>query len=565
MSSSDPIEPTTMKTPAASPLKSSLRVRLTFWNVGVLAVALLLVAVLMVGMTQYWVAKSIDDELAMSGQRMNMPRQMVDPGGFGPRFGPLGNPLPGPRNGQGNRGPQSQPQDQKGQGNQTTVESGSAPNQGFDQRGDGPGNQGPQGNSPDGQAGQRPPRLPELDPNSFDPQGKRLYEIRRPRFLNDKGLSVDQNSNDVAWDRAAGIAAATKGHNIFSTVSVEDMTLRIISVPKRLQDGRTFVIQVASDLTALNTISRAQTTLLFILVPAAIVLAAAGGLILTRKALKPIEEVTTAAELIDESNLDQRLPVTGNDELGRLASKFNEMVARLDDAFHRQKQLLESQKRFTADASHELRTPLTRIKIATGNALDPSADDSDRIHGLQVIDQAADAMSHLVGQLLTIARNDTVVAPTDKTANVPDSLAKAVELAGLSGDPRLRIDSAPLKIQMDPDHLTQILTNLLSNASRHTPAKGKIQACLELDPPSLQISDSGEGISESDLPNLGKRFFRADTARNRNTGGNGLGLSIVDSILKMYGYSWTVTSHLGEGTTIRLTFVKCESPSPDSD
>ncbi len=481
----------------------SFRVRLTIWNVGILAFSLLAFAFGIITLTRQNVNQSINAELV---ERANQFSREISEG----------------------RGPM--------------------------------GNQNPNGNqlrNPDRE--QPKPRLPDLVSGDFDPQFRRLYELRRPRAFNKDGIARGPNSNPPL--DFISIKSIKPNQTLFSDIRLENVPVRVVTIQIQNANGDPEIVQVATDLTAIDRITNAQTVLLVLFVPLALALATIAGLFLTKTAFKPIQEMTQAAEEIDENRLDERLPIRGDDELSRLAKKFNEMVSRLQEAFQKQNTLLENQKQFTADASHELRTPLTRIRLATGNALDSNADTEDKDHALKVIDQATESMSHLVNQLLLLARQDANQENSEiKSQSLTQAIAKSTSNAGLENDPRLNIDlpSADIVAKINPEHFVQILTNLLANSARHTPKDKKINLNIQQtnNTIEIQVEDQGEGIPGQDLQKVTERFYRVDSSRHSASGGYGLGLPIVVALVKQYKGDFAIQSVLNEGTQVKISLPR---------
>jgi heavy metal sensor kinase len=245
-----------------------------------------------------------------------------------------------------------------------------------------------------------------------------------------------------------------------------------------------------------------------------------------------------------------RLP---DDEVGRLASTFDEMIARLDEAFRRQRQ-------FTADASHELRTPLTAIKGQTEVALQRDRDADTYREVLRKVNGEVDRMIRLIGSLLTLARADARQIPvsresvdlgrlvTDAVEQIrPAAVDKAIALnVSSNGDIRLRADQ---------DLILQLMLNLLDNSVKYTPRGGSIDlSCrAEGSHAEVTVADTGSGIPAEHLPHIFDRFYRVDKARTRAEGGAGLGLSISRWIAEAHGGTLRVESTPGRGSKFTLS------------
>ena len=312
------------------------------------------------------------------------------------------------------------------------------------------------------------------------------------------------------------------------------------------------VWQSTESLVATNQAVAQFTRSLLTMIPLAVLIAATGGMFLTGRALQPVRAATEAAEKIEASDLSQRLPISGKDEFARLATTFNGMLERLEAAFDRQ-------RRFVADASHEIKTPLTVIKANTSLALADPKIPADVRETLWEIDQATDRTTRIVQDMLLLARSDAEQLTIKKESVPIASLLREVAAEA----PRLREDAAKvivaapddLILSVDPHHLRRLLTNLLDNALRHTPASGTVtlSASGVNGVPTLSVVDTGEGIPTEHLPHLGERFYRVDASRVRSAGSTGLGLAIGRAIAEAHGGTLTVESSFGIGTTVEVS------------
>jgi signal transduction histidine kinase len=284
-----------------------------------------------------------------------------------------------------------------------------------------------------------------------------------------------------------------------------------------------------------------------------------GGLWLADRAMRPVHAITQAARTISETDLNRRLNLKGRDELAELANTFDGMLARLQAAFERQRQ-------FVADASHELRTPLTIVNLESSRALASKRSADEYQRALGVIRSENEFMSHLVGDLLTLARMDAGQMAMEKTPlDLSDIALEAVErLAPLAERKNVRLETGDLpevNIIGDRRYLLQMLSNLVENGIKYTGGAEKrvrVETGLEGDSAWVRVSDTGEGIPPEHLPHVFDRFYRVDKARSRGEdefqGGNGLGLSIVNWIVQAHGGEVRVESAPGAGATFEVRF-----------
>lgn len=418
--------------------------------------------------------------------------------------------------------------------------------------------------------------MPRATVPGFEMEGQR--EFRRPLFFNLAGKPTQFHPDDLPWDPAT-FASAVRGERVYSTVTVDGERVRVVSGPLRWNGKVVGVAQFAHPLGEQERLADSQTQTLFLLVPFAVVVAGLGGLMLTNRALRPLREATQAAAEIGAHDLSRRLKVTGKDEFADLARTFNGMIARLEEAFrslgsaHRKLEdaygkleaAYREQQRFTGDASHELRTPLTRIKGSTSLALCGPHDADSYREALEVADQAADVMSRIVQDLLLLARADAdQLVVRHEPVSVEVLLSRAICTFDEGAGPQISLELPPdpLEVSGDADHLTRVFVNLLENARRHTPPEGRITVSASRDQEHVRITvaDTGEGIPPEHLPRVAERFYRVDTVRTGGQGGTGLGLSICQSILHAHRGTMTITSEVGKGTTVAVRLPAASIP-----
>lgn len=284
----------------------------------------------------------------------------------------------------------------------------------------------------------------------------------------------------------------------------------------------------------------------------AVLLAGVGGWFLAGRTLKPVERITDIANGIGESDLSRRIDVATDDELGRLAKTLNGMIARLEQAFVKQRQ-------FVADASHELRTPLAVLQAESSLALEKTRDPEEYRRSLELVSQEVDYMSEIVGKLLVLARSDAGSEPINvQDVDVAGLLAElGQDLEALAQEKGLRLGLGPLDgltVRGDRVKLRQLFMNILDNAIRYTPAGGQVTvaAAREDEQAVITVVDTGVGIPEDQLPFIFDRFYRVDKVRTDGEGGTGLGLAIATSIARMHGGSIEVESRVGQGTIFRV-------------
>jgi two-component system sensor histidine kinase BaeS len=281
------------------------------------------------------------------------------------------------------------------------------------------------------------------------------------------------------------------------------------------------------------------------------------ALLLAYRFLKPIRGMTAAARQLAQGDLNQRVPVQGNDELATLGHTFNQMAISLQQAE-------QSRRAMTADIAHELRNPLA-VQRANLEAL------QDGIYpltpeNLEPILEQNRLLTHLVEDLRTLALAESGQLTLERApVNFPALVKSIIERFGPQADARQIVidlncaDSIPT-LSLDPFRIEQILGNLLSNALRYTPQNGRIHLDIQsyvrrnnTQMIQLDLHDSGPGIPEESLPHVFERFYRADRSRSRAEGGTGLGLAIARQLAEAHGGSLSAKNHPQGGAVFTMT------------
>jgi len=350
---------------------------------------------------------------------------------------------------------------------------------------------------------------------------------------------------------AASMAAAREGQPGFASLidPTEGDSVRMYTAPI-LENGRLIgVVQVAQTLNGVHASLQRLLSALLLGGPLLVLLAAFGGFLLASRTLAPIDHITLTARRISGENLSARLalPAT-NDEVGRLAATFDEMLARLEGAFRRERQ-------FTSDASHELRTPLAAMQVILGVVREQRRTPEDYEQALADLSEEVDRLRALAEGLLRLARGDTRQITVREDVNlsnvlcdVADSLRPLAEAKGLTIACNVP-DGIALK--GDSDALIRLFVNLIDNAVKFT-ERGAIDVSARADADGLfiTVSDTGIGIPPEHLPHIFERFYRVD--RSRSKGGAGLGLAIAQEIARAHGGALDVESTPGVGTTFAV-------------
>ncbi|WP_369832459.1 sensor histidine kinase [Mycobacterium sp. AT1] len=317
----------------------------------------------------------------------------------------------------------------------------------------------------------------------------------------------------------------------------------------------------------------------------ALIGAATAGLLVIRRQLAPLSRVTSAARDVatleldkGEVNLPSRIvevdPKGVNTEVGQLGTALNTMLDRVAGALSARHASETRVRQFVADASHELRTPLAAIRGYTELAQRKSRElPADVAHAMNRVESETGRMTHLVEDLLLLARLDSgralVREPVDVTRLVVDAVSDA-HIAGLDHDWALDLPEEPVVVVGDEARLQQVLVNLLANARIHTPAGTAVTTSLSQEGGTavLTVADDGPGIAADLLPEIFERFARGDSSRSRRTGApaasgsTGLGLAIVAAVVKAHDGTIEVRSEPGQTEFVVRLPVPPDSSQP---
>jgi heavy metal sensor kinase len=382
-------------------------------------------------------------------------------------------------------------------------------------------------------------------------------ELREHAEFNSRNDFSQIREGDGQWIyRSPGIEAldipAMTG-TVYANVRGGRKDYRVLHREVDLSDHH-YVLDVAADRSEYVEALEGLGSLLLLGVPTALLLAFLAGLWMSARALRPIQQITDTVREIDGRQLAVRLPIAGSgDELDVLSRTLNGMLDRLQQAFERI-------SRFTADASHELRTPLALIR---GNAemmrAESALTSTVESRALDILAEA-DRMHSLIQSLLELARCDDATSGSFEMVDPADLAARAYEVGQhLAEDKHIRFSIKEPKtifpVWGNYLALSRVLVILLDNAMQHTPAGGDVS--LEVTSSAkecrMELRDTGCGIDAVHLPNIFDRFYRADSSRNRATGGAGLGLSIAKEIVIAHGGTIGVESTPQRGSTFTVS------------
>jgi len=341
----------------------------------------------------------------------------------------------------------------------------------------------------------------------------------------------------------------------FTTVKFErDRLVRVMEGPGRVE-GRSVLLRVFRDQMEMRRTLGEIIKVSTLGFPLAVALAAIGGYLIATRSLRALDAMARQARRISSESLSQRLPNPNpNDELGRLATVFNETLARLEASF-------AELQRFTADASHELRSPLTALRAVGEVALRDGNDPVALRETIGSMLEEAQRLTDLVDALLMLARMDAAKADAARDevniASLLDEVRDQFELLANEKHQLITvICPGDVTVQADRTLLHLALVNLVHNAIQHGPADSQISitAVRNANKVDISVKDNGPGIAREYHEKIFERFFRVDKARSRARGGTGLGLAIAKQAVERNGGRITLEDNSPGGSVFRIQF-----------
>ena len=373
------------------------------------------------------------------------------------------------------------------------------------------------------------------------------------------GIGGDFNSNQIT-DYVKGLLpgqVAAFGAKPF-TVEAPGADFRVATTVLPSSLGSVIVAQSLNDFDKTTH----QISIVFLIIGGIVLLFIAfASRQVIKLSMKPLKKIEETAEQIAAGDLSARLENFEPDtEVGRLSTSLNTMLSRIEESFAARAQSEDKLRRFVADASHELRTPLTSIRGFAELHRQGAVPEGEKTKELiSRIEKESMRMGYLVEDLLLLARMDQsrelVLVDLDLSSLVTEAVTSA-QAAG-PDHPITSEIAHNIHTQGDADKVYQVVTNLLANARAHTPAGTAIHVSTysTKDGSYVSVADNGPGLSTEDQLHVFERFYRVDSSRQRSSDdGSGLGLSIVDEVMKAHGGAVSVASEPGKGATFTLHF-----------
>jgi two-component system heavy metal sensor histidine kinase CusS len=346
----------------------------------------------------------------------------------------------------------------------------------------------------------------------------------------------------------------------FSMNGTHGQSFRVTGAPAEVgsPSTRTDTIEIAIDVSQSDALLARYRRWFFAILLGAFAIFPLIGYRVARHGIRPVEEIANTARHISSTNLRERILPEGYPfELASLADTFNKMLDRLEESF-------EQISRFSADIAHDLRTPVNNIRGEAEVALARARTVDEYRDVLGSCLEEAVRLSHLISDLLFLAHAESPLSHVHReqvnVAEMLDGVREYYEASAEDGGISLTTAIAPEPViaELDRTLLQRAVGNLVSNAVAHTPAGGSIVLGTALGTGAdgstvrIEVSDTGEGIPPEALPKVFDRFYRVDASRSQASGGSGLGLSIVQSIMLLHGGNVEITSQVGQGTRVTL-------------
>ncbi len=358
------------------------------------------------------------------------------------------------------------------------------------------------------------------------------------------------------------LQSTLQGRAIFETVRFHDeIPIRLLSYPIRHGETLVNILRVGTSLQPEEEMLARLVFVLLIGSPLAVIVSMLGGWFLAGRALRPVDTITLTAQRIAGGDLTQRIETTSKDEIGRLASTFNDMIARLEASIRQIRQ-------FSADASHELRTPLTITKGETELALRKPRSPEVYREALESNLEEIDRMSRIVEELLLLSRADLGEVHVASDLVQLDTLVQEIQLQAMVLGKERHVETTlgkvePLQVLGDEWRLRELILNVVDNAVKYSWPQGTVQLGLTQHHgmARMTIQDHGIGMTPDEQRLVFDRFYRTDAARAHAQKGTGLGLSICKWIAEAHHGTIEVTSTFGQGScfTISLPLLPAAS------
>jgi heavy metal sensor kinase len=377
----------------------------------------------------------------------------------------------------------------------------------------------------------------------------RIFDAHGNPIASSRNIPTEHLNSRIFYDVKKG---ANHFENDYLDVNGRPSSFRIFTTPVMENKRLSYIVQVASPLAQLHAVLRNLSFSLLFLLPLTVLLTGLSGVFLVQLTLRPVDQMIETIHQITAENLKLRLKIPSTrDEIESLAKTFNQMIARLDEAFTTQRQFME-------DLSHELKTPLSVLKGELEVTLKKVRSTKEYETTLHSILEEVNRLAGIVENLLTLARFDAKTTTlhtqsVDLNVLIKDAV-ETIQVLAIQKNITLQWNTVHMAdIFADIHQLKRLVLNILDNAIKYTQPGGKISIDLrqEKDSAEIDITDTGIGIPESELPYIFNRFYRVD--KSRSSIGFGLGLSIAQSIALAHGGKIYVRANVPQGTIFTIS------------
>ncbi len=404
-----------------------------------------------------------------------------------------------------------------------------------------------------------PTHVHEMAPGTAAPSFARLDKFVQIVRMDGQAIARSVTLGNARLPTKSDLLARLQsGQTVFETVdNFGEEPVRMVSLPVEVA-GTRYAVQVAMSLEDAYAVLRTARLLFTGMAVSILVGVGLTGVVLTQRALRPIDRIVSRAREIGEGSLGERLPrPEQRDEIGRLVDTLNEMLGRIEESF-------EVQRHFTADAAHELQSPLSRLRTELEVTLRRHRDIAEYEDTLRSCLDKVERLSMLTRELLTLARLDAEHGRAAVSGTVPlGPLLEGVirRLASEAERRRVTIAVHPsttlsLSVRCAAGLADLVFTNVLDNAVKFSPPGGQVVVDAAAEGPEVvvAVSDAGPGIPADEIPRVFERFYRGRVARAKDTRGFGLGLAISRAVVENHGGQMSVESAAGSGSTFRIRF-----------
>ncbi|MDD3521074.1 MAG: HAMP domain-containing sensor histidine kinase [Actinomycetota bacterium] len=369
---------------------------------------------------------------------------------------------------------------------------------------------------------------------------------------------IATNSYFVIFDSSGKTSLASEIQPEIISLPIEKEQVRYVSVNNirwvvadtaiKIDDKTVGWVRVSRSLEFTMSLLKNLKIIIFVSIPFYILLASFGGFFLASRALRPIDRITKIAKEISKGDLSRRIKMkNSNDEVGRLADTFDEMLDKLESSIKKERQ-------FASDASHELRTPIAVINAQVEQALSSKRKVDEYREALNTVGNEGRKMNHIISQLIMIYRSEEGRYKFNfESIELNEIISDIVEeFKTIADTKKIKINFKPnnnIMIKADQTLITRLFINLIENAIKYTGENGEISINTGKDDKNANviIDDTGIGIAQKDMPYIFDRFYQAESSRSEN--GTGLGLSIVKWIINIHKGFIDVKSNVNKGTT----------------